>query len=302
MTAQFALHQGALAPAFPQPARPDQRTSESVGGDAASVTRTLEEALRQLAWRFGLQGGHYVHLGHAIRDVREDSASPPVRFIATSVSDRRLFLDEYGLTFDPTARRIAHAHTPFSWTAAAEGEASDGQRWLAGRLKGRGVHGGIAAPVQDYAAGPAYISLYSAFSGEAEQLIAARGPELAYAAASFHEQAKSKLPAAGQNGVRSALTAREIDCLRLAALGRTVTETADALQVTPRTVEFHLKNAAEKFGASNKLRAVALAISRGLITLWVLQRCQAEHIRPSLKLPRYQSSRDASESQPGIPK
>ncbi|MGC1304262.1 MAG: LuxR C-terminal-related transcriptional regulator [Caulobacteraceae bacterium] len=235
--------------------------------DAPAAVRALEEALRQLAWSFGLQGGHYVHLGHAVRASRQDGALRPLRFIATSVSDRRLYLDECGLACDPTARRMAGAHTPFCWSSAAEEDADEGRLWLAGRLKGRGVHGGVAAPVQDYAAGPAYVSLYSAYNGEAEQLIALRGPELAYAAAAFHEEAKTRLAPQGQNGNRHALTAREMDCLRLAALGCTVTETADALQVTPRTVEFHLKNAADKFDAPNKLRAVALAISRGLISL-----------------------------------
>jgi LuxR family transcriptional activator of conjugal transfer of Ti plasmids len=267
MILQPALRQAAdPAPApFRLPAQP--RRDWKAGGVEAPALRALEEALRELAWGFGLQGGHYVHLGHAVRDVRKDCTLAPSRFIATSVSDRRLYLDEGGLAIDPTARRAAGAHTPFAWWTAAEDGAADSRRWLAGRLKGRGVHGGVAAPVQDYAAGPAYVSLYSAYSGEAEQLVAARGPELAYAAAAFHEQAKSRLSPAGAQTAAAALTAREMDCLRLAALGHTVTETAEALQVTPRTVEFHLKNAADKFGASNKLRAVALAVSRGLIAL-----------------------------------
>jgi LuxR family transcriptional activator of conjugal transfer of Ti plasmids len=108
------------------------------------------------------------------------------------------------------------------------------------------------------------ICLFSAYQGEAEALIAARGPELAYAAAAFHQQAKARLQPLTHEGV---LTAREIDCMRLAAQGCTADETAAALDVTRRTVEFHLKNAADKMGAANKVRAVALAVARGMIAV-----------------------------------
>jgi LuxR family transcriptional activator of conjugal transfer of Ti plasmids len=238
------------------------------GPDGASAaSRALEELLRAMAQDFGLPGGHYVHLGHAIRDQRDDSAITPIRFIATSISDRRLYLDENGLAADPTPQRAARACTPFAWTVAMPADEDERGGWLARRLRGRGVCSGVAIPVQDYACGPAYVSLHSVYSGEPEQLVASRGAEMAYAAARFHEAVKARLAPVTPATTRSALTAREIDCLRLAALGLTVAETALSLQVTPRTVEFHLKNAAEKFGASNKLRAVALAMSCGVIAL-----------------------------------
>lgn len=61
------------------------------------------------------------------------------------------------------------------------------------------------------------------------------------------------------------LTAREIECIRLAAQGLTIGETARRIQVAERTVEFHLGNAMRKLGAVNKLRAVVVALQRNLI-------------------------------------
>jgi LuxR family transcriptional activator of conjugal transfer of Ti plasmids len=228
------------------------------------AAKRLQEALCDLARRFELQGGCYVHLGHAVRTLDEGTAPMVARFVATSISDKRLYLEEGGLACDPVARAIATVHIPFAWSSAPGPAASDGQRRLAARLKGRGVTGGVAAPIQDYAAGPAYVSLYSAYGGEAEALIADQGPQLAFAAAAFHQQAKALLPSLTHTG---ALTLREMECLRLAALGHTAPETADVLEVTSRTVEFHLRNAAEKLGATNKVRAVALAVSRGMIAM-----------------------------------
>lgn len=62
-----------------------------------------------------------------------------------------------------------------------------------------------------------------------------------------------------------ALTAREIQCIRLAAQGLTISETASRIQVAERTVEFHLGNATRKLGAANKLRAVVIALQLKLI-------------------------------------
>ncbi|MDG2527278.1 response regulator transcription factor [Caulobacter endophyticus] len=64
-----------------------------------------------------------------------------------------------------------------------------------------------------------------------------------------------------------ALTAREIECIRFAAQGLTTGETAQCISVTERTVEFHLGNATRKLGASNKLRAVVIALQLRLIEL-----------------------------------
>jgi len=192
--------------------------------------------LQTLALGFGLQGAVYVHFGHALQ-----RAGKPVRFAATALADERFYREEGGLASDPVLARVALALTPFAWTTG-EGT-NDKQRWFALRLKGRGICGGVAIPVQDYAAGPACLSLYSAFAGEAESLIAAHGPELLYAAAAFHEEIKRSMAAESAQAC-GALTPREIECLRLAALGLSGNETAEALGLTPRTVEFHLKNKA----------------------------------------------------------
>ncbi|WP_158915783.1 helix-turn-helix transcriptional regulator [Caulobacter sp. S45] len=66
---------------------------------------------------------------------------------------------------------------------------------------------------------------------------------------------------------RAALTAREAECMRLAALGLTTAETSRQLSVAERTVEFHLSNAMRKLGAPNKIRAVVLAVQQKLIIL-----------------------------------
>jgi DNA-binding NarL/FixJ family response regulator len=64
-----------------------------------------------------------------------------------------------------------------------------------------------------------------------------------------------------------ALTARELEVLRLVAQGRANKEVAAALGVTERTVKFHLSAIMSRLGAANRTEAVALAAQHGLIEL-----------------------------------
>ncbi len=133
--------------------------------------------------------------------------------------------------------------------------------------RARGIGAGIALPVQDYLAGPAYLSLFGVDEAQAVRLLEERAPELAFTAAQFHALAKILLPIADASNAPPPLTHREIECLRLAAIGWTVSASATALGIAGRTVEFHLGNAVGKLSAVNKIHAVAIATSGRLIAV-----------------------------------
>lgn len=63
------------------------------------------------------------------------------------------------------------------------------------------------------------------------------------------------------------LTARELECLTWAARGKTEEEIGIILQRSHETVHFHLRNAVGKLDASNRAHAVAIACTRGLISV-----------------------------------
>jgi DNA-binding CsgD family transcriptional regulator len=58
---------------------------------------------------------------------------------------------------------------------------------------------------------------------------------------------------------RVALSARELEVLRLVARGRRNAEIAKDLVITARTARFHVASILKKLGASNRTHAVALA-------------------------------------------
>jgi LuxR family quorum sensing-dependent transcriptional regulator len=66
---------------------------------------------------------------------------------------------------------------------------------------------------------------------------------------------------------RGPLTPREREILRWAADGKTAWETSVILDLSERTVKFHLIEASRKLNAVNRTSAVAKALARGLIKL-----------------------------------
>jgi DNA-binding NarL/FixJ family response regulator len=61
------------------------------------------------------------------------------------------------------------------------------------------------------------------------------------------------------------LTERELDVLRLLTLGRSNTEIAAELFISPRTAGVHVTNILRKLGVTNRIQAAALAERAGLL-------------------------------------
>jgi DNA-binding CsgD family transcriptional regulator len=61
------------------------------------------------------------------------------------------------------------------------------------------------------------------------------------------------------------LSAREIQCLQLAAYGMTSADIAQKLNLAERTINFHFCNIVTKLAAANRAEAIATAVSRRII-------------------------------------
>ena len=64
-----------------------------------------------------------------------------------------------------------------------------------------------------------------------------------------------------------ALSLRELEVCRWAAEGKQVSDIAQILGITPRTVTFHLNNVVSKLGASSKCQAISWALKQGVVRL-----------------------------------
>ncbi len=61
------------------------------------------------------------------------------------------------------------------------------------------------------------------------------------------------------------LSPRQLECLRLAALGKTSPEIARMIGISPRTVDQYFAEARGRLGVRNRVQAVARAQAQGLI-------------------------------------
>lgn len=61
------------------------------------------------------------------------------------------------------------------------------------------------------------------------------------------------------------LTSRQVEVLRWTADGKTSDEIAQILEISKRTVNFHVRNASIRLRANNKNSAVALASRLGIL-------------------------------------
>lgn len=96
----------------------------------------------------------------------------------------------------------------------------------------------------------------------------ARGIRSVAAGGSYLEpRVASKLVAEVSAPRRSAiaLSARELEVLRLVADGLPTKQIAASLSISERTVKFHVNSIFHKLGADNRAQAVALAAQRGLL-------------------------------------
>lgn len=127
-----------------------------------------------------------------------------------------------------------------------------------------GFRGGISVPVR----GPAGFFGYVAFtSAEYLEGLLARhedfGDHLMGMAYRFYDAMADRFAAYEAQGKR--LTPRELECLSLLAVGKTLDEVAEILGLSYSTVRFHLHNAERKLGTARRAHAIAKAAFLGLL-------------------------------------
>jgi LuxR family transcriptional regulator len=81
----------------------------------------------------------------------------------------------------------------------------------------------------------------------------------------LHALVAKSLPRPSPELVAAHLSLREIDVLKLAADGKTAYESARILNLSARTINFHVSSAIAKLGVTNKLSAVIAAVKAGYL-------------------------------------
>ncbi|HVT31687.1 MAG TPA: LuxR family transcriptional regulator [Rhodanobacteraceae bacterium] len=176
------------------------------------------------------------------------------------------YIERGYLTIDPVVSHCRDHATPLVWTA--DGPLNDRTRRCPAFFHDAadfGLKVGVSTPVHGLGCQWGLLSLAGSDTrtDRRTKLEQVAGAQLL---ATFTHEVGHRF-ATSQSPTNVHLTARELECLRWAAEGKTGWEIGRLLGISERTVVFHVENAARKLGVFGRRQAVARAIALQLITL-----------------------------------
>lgn len=170
---------------------------------------------------------------------------------------------------DPTVNHCTKRITPLPWKDI--GPAVQKSEPLAHKLMAEardyGLKSGVSFPAHGAGGESAILSLVSKDDHKASEERIVQSLPLGHLITGYiHESAKQIFAKKELPLAKAQLTQREKECLLWAAEGKTTWETAHILNISERTVIFHIQNASSKLNVSNRQHAIARAVSQALIS------------------------------------
>jgi DNA-binding CsgD family transcriptional regulator len=173
--------------------------------------------------------------------------------------------NEYDL-IDPVFPRAAESLLPFSWESLIrDPRTSQRQRRIFEQARDFGLRSGVSIPLH----GPQYSQSVLSLAAHREPTVTEADwlelrTRLTMLGAYAHE-ALWRQAAASRQPVAHKLTDRERECLAWTSRGKTSWEVGEILNISEKTVLFHVNNAMRKLNVYSKHHAVVKTIMMGLI-------------------------------------
>ena len=231
---------------------------------ACQTIETLTDQVHQATHRLGFE--HWIY--GALMPVTPTRAE---EFVINGYPEewRRHYLESGYTMADPTVNYARGHVVPSLWDDLAarkhRGVNIDHAKLIFNEARSFGLAKGLSVPlhglgclfgIMSYAAtDPKHPILESTIHAEAVLL------------ATYVHQAASLLINRGSSEKLRTLTPRERECLKWAAEGKSGWEIAHVLKISERTTVFHLVNACQKLGVTNRQQAVAKALVLGLLEI-----------------------------------
>jgi LuxR family transcriptional regulator len=185
----------------------------------------------------------------------------------------RAWVELYGergyIEVDPRVTRTYNRNLPYVWDSSEFSGDPVCRAFLADAAR-FDVCSGVAVSFRDPDHGRVLVAINSRIQAMDEarrRFVASQLGELVLLAMSFHDFFMAHLvdyePSLMVRVVP--LSAREAQCLEMAANGMTSVDIALKLGIKPRTANFHFGNIVDKLGVLNRKEAIAMGIARGLI-------------------------------------
>ncbi|ACL56011.1 LuxR family transcriptional regulator [Methylobacterium nodulans] len=166
---------------------------------------------------------------------------------------------------DPVIAQIRRTLDPFMWDEAPYDRSDPGPATVMNESPSFGLNQGFCVPIHRIDGREAGVSFGASRMDLSDD--ARAGLHLVAIYAFSAARALSAMPSNPADPERQPprCSAREIECMRWAAAGKTGWEISEILSLSQRTVEAYLNNAARKLGVANRVHLIAEAIRHGLI-------------------------------------
>lgn len=179
----------------------------------------------------------------------------------TAWAERYLSLEYFKI--DPIVKRARETTLPSIWQDNDPPDAGTNEFWEEARASG--LSNGLTVSIHDR---PGALGIFSVSRDrpidlDDQALAALIGYVQTFANVLHHTMYRLEL--AHMLPANVALTARESECLKWTAEGKTAWEVGQIMGITERTAVFHINNVMHKLGASNKTQAIVRAVALKLV-------------------------------------
>jgi LuxR family transcriptional regulator len=207
------------------------------------------------------------HDGRMIRPNLLNTRNVPPDFI-------RLWCDQEYFRIDPVQQTCIDCNLPFVWSFQGKNDhlleraLSREHQPVIAYLKDTHLSCGATVPIHSGDGSLATVTAIRIGAEPGFERIARRDlATLSLFAHFLHETALHSFDEEVRRCHAVSLSAREIECLRWAARGKTAEDIAQILDRAPATICLHLNNAQHKLGAQNRAQAIARAAHYRLLGL-----------------------------------
>jgi LuxR family quorum-sensing system transcriptional regulator SolR len=175
-----------------------------------------------------------------------------------------LYMASRYFAVDPVVQHCQRSSLPVIWDASTPGDGRASEFWEEARSFG--LQAGVSFSVHELPGITGIFSLSRDVSLDlhGESLDALVGKAQVFASVLHHSVLRMHLPKLVPQATVD-LTARERECLKWSAAGKTTREVGVILGITERTAVFHMNNVVQKLGAANKTQAIVRALALNYI-------------------------------------
>lgn len=224
-----------------------------------AATRTLDgifEVLLSVAGDLGFEYCAYGLLG------RLPMSNPKVFTVNNYPSSwQRRYSEQSYMRSDPTVSRASRSLLPILWGDEVFDE--NPEFWEDAHA--HGLRYGWAQSSCDTSGQVGLLSFSRSSKPLTELEIDTLSLRVAWLANLVHEQIADAIAASAKDTLKVQLTEREAEVLRWCADGKTSADISEILNITERTVTFHISNSLQKLGSVNKTAAVIKALALRLL-------------------------------------